>query len=313
MSREKIAMGINLRQNKIVGSSAYGKYYPEVDQQKTLSLRGFAKHMTDHGSLYGRAIVEGVLMQITDCLPELVAQGVPVQLGNLGTFYPTAEVAKNGAVNDIPDMDGLNPNDIVKAIHIRFLPDATKLDNLCGPKFKDACTLELRNIIDTQEVTVDGKKKKVQTLKPIATAVAEWKAQQGTSGGGGSQSSSSSSGSGEGSGSQGGSSTGSETETTQGYALTIATSGSGSATVTHDGNTVTSGATLNEDDEVEISITPAEGQVPTASINSSAIELTEDNGVYTGSFAMPGQASALVISTGISGEGGDGGEGLDKD
>ena len=98
-----------------------------------------------------------------------------------------------------------------------------------------------------------------------------------------------------------------------GYALTIATSGSGSASVTHDGNAVTSGATLNEDDEVEISITPAEGQVPTASINSSAIELTEDNGVYTGSFAMPGQASALVISTGVSGEGGDGGEGLDKD
>ena len=99
----------------------------------------------------------------------------------------------------------------------------------------------------------------------------------------------------------------------RGYALTIATSGSGSASVTHDGNAVTSGASLNEDDEVEISITPAEGQVPTASINSSAIELTEDNGVYTGSFAMPGQASALVISTGVSGEGGDGGEGLDKD
>ena len=98
-----------------------------------------------------------------------------------------------------------------------------------------------------------------------------------------------------------------------GYALTIATSGSGTATVTHDGNAVTSGATLNEDDEVEISITPAEGQVPTASVNGSSIELTEDNGVYTGSFAMPGQASALVISTGISGEGGDGGEGLDKD
>ena len=98
-----------------------------------------------------------------------------------------------------------------------------------------------------------------------------------------------------------------------GYALTIATSGSGSATITHDGNAVTSGASLNEDDEVEISITPAEGQVPTASINGSSIELTEDNGVYTGSFAMPGQASALVISTGVSGEGGDGGEGLDKD
>ena len=98
-----------------------------------------------------------------------------------------------------------------------------------------------------------------------------------------------------------------------GYALQIVTSGSGSATVTHDGNTLTSGATLNEDDEVEISITPAEGKVPTASINSSPLELTEDNGVYTGSFAMPGQASALVISTGVSGDGGDGGDGLDKD
>ena len=98
-----------------------------------------------------------------------------------------------------------------------------------------------------------------------------------------------------------------------GYALTIATSGSGSASVTHDGNAVTSGTSLNEDDEIELSITPAEGQVPTASINGSSIELTEDNGVYTGSFAMPGQASALVISTGTSDEGGDGGEGLDKD
>jgi predicted histone-like DNA-binding protein len=98
-----------------------------------------------------------------------------------------------------------------------------------------------------------------------------------------------------------------------GYALTIATSGSGSASVTHDGNAVTSGTSLNEDDEIELSITPAEGQVPTASVNGSSIELTEDNGVYTGSFAMPGQASALVISTGTSDEGGDGGEGLDKD
>ena len=303
-------MGINLRQNKIVGSSAYGKYYPEVDQQKTLSLRGFAKHMTDHGSLYGRAIVEGVLMQITDCLPELVAQGVPVQLGNLGTFYPTAEVAKNGAVNDIPDMDGLNPNDIVKAIHIRFLPDATKLDNLCGPKFKDACTLELRNIIDTQEVTIDGKKKKVQTLKPIATAVAEWKAQQGTSGGSGSQSGSGSSGSGEGSGSQSGQQ-GEQNQST-GYALTISKSGSGTATVSSGGNAVNSGASLSEDAEVELSITPAEGQTPTATINGSSIELTEDGGVYSGSFAMPAQASTLVINTGTV-SGGDGDDQVDQD
>lgn len=176
-------MGINLRQNKNKQNAGYGKYYPEVDQQKTLSLRGFAEHMVSHGCPYGRTIVEGVLMQITECLPELVAQGIPVQLGSLGIFYPTAEVAENGAVANIAAMDGLNPNDIVKAIHIRFLPDSTKLDNLCGPKFKDACALELRNIVDTIEVTVAGKKKKVHTLKPISTAVAEYKSGQPASSG----------------------------------------------------------------------------------------------------------------------------------
>jgi predicted histone-like DNA-binding protein len=97
-----------------------------------------------------------------------------------------------------------------------------------------------------------------------------------------------------------------------GYALTISKSGTGSASVTHDGNAVTSGASLNEDDEVEISITPAEGKVPTASVNGSSIELTEDGGVYSGSFAMPGQASSLVINTGTA-EGGDSGDGIDKD
>ncbi|MBR5747882.1 MAG: hypothetical protein IKY01_03735, partial [Prevotella sp.] len=107
-------------------------------------------------------------------------------------------------------------------------------------------------------------------------------------------------------GSQGGSSTGSETST--GYALTISTSGSGSASITKDGNAVASGAELSEDDEVEISITPAEGQVPTATLNGSSIELTESDGVYSGNFAMPGQASTLVINTGAADD-----DGFDKD
>ena len=108
----------------------------------------------------------------------------------------------------------------------------------------------------------------------------------------------------------GGSSTGSDTgnggEQNQptNFALTITTSGSGSASVTINGSAVTSGESLNEDDEVEISITPAEGKVPTAKLNGSSIELTESDGVYTGNFAMPGQASTLVINTGSAGGGG---------
>ncbi|MBO7538405.1 MAG: hypothetical protein J6T44_03885 [Prevotella sp.] len=107
---------------------------------------------------------------------------------------------------------------------------------------------------------------------------------------------------------QGGSQGGEQNQPT-GFALTISTSGSGSATISHDGNAVSSGAELSEDDEVEISITPAEDQVPTATLNGSEVELTESGGVYTGNFAMPAQASTLVINTGTA----EGDDGFDKD
>ena len=311
MATNEIKMGINLRQNKNVKNSGYGKYYPEVDVQATLSLKGFAKHMSDHGCIYGRDLIEGVLKKITQCLPELVSQGVPVRLDPLGTFLPTCSV--NKPLADVAAMEGADPNEVVKGVHIRFLPYGVEDDNITSRRFKEEfCSLEFRNIIDTQTVTIDGKTKKLTTLKPIATAIAELKAEGGASTGSETGGNSGSQGgqSGDNQGQQGGSSTGSETA--EGYALSISTSGSGSASVTKDGNAVTSGSNLNEDDEVEISITPAEGETPTATINGSQIELTESEGVYTGSFAMPGQASSLVINTGGS-SGGNGGADLDKD
>ena len=318
MATNEIKMGINLRQNKNVKNSGYGKYYPEVDVQATLSLKGFAKHMSDHGCIYGRDLIEGVLKKITQCLPELVSQGVPVRLDPLGTFLPTCSV--NKPLADVAAMEGADPNEVVKGVHIRFLPYGVEDDNITSRRFKEEfCSLEFRNIIDTQTVTIDGKTKKLTTLKPIATAIAELKAEGGASAGSETGGNSGSQGgqSGDNQGQQGGSSTGSPstgsgTETAEGYALSISTSGSGSASVTKDGNAVTSGSSLGEDDEVAISITPAEGQVPTATINGSEIELTESEGVYTGSFAMPGQASSLVINTGGS-SGGNGGADLDKD
>ena len=177
-------MGINLRQNKNSKNAGYGKYHPEVDMQKTLTIRGFAQHLIDHGSKYKRGDIENMLSMVTECLPELVAQGIPVQLGELGIFRPSCEA--KASVENIAAMQGLNPNEVVKAIHIRFIPNQSKLDNLAGPAFKDQCSLELRNIIDTEKVVIDGKNKTVTTLLPIATAVARLKS--GTEGNGGSTS-----------------------------------------------------------------------------------------------------------------------------
>ena len=197
MATNEIKLGINLRQNKNSKNAGFGKYYPEVDTQTTLTLRGFAKHMSDHGSIYSLDLIEGVLKKITQCLPELISQGVPVRLDPLGTFLPTCSVDK--PVLNIPAMEGADPNDVVKGVHIRFLPYGVEDENITSRRFKDEyCSLEFRNIVDTVEVTLNGKTKKVQTLKPIATAVAEWKQSHGGSGGSGNSGSGNSENSGNG-------------------------------------------------------------------------------------------------------------------
>ena len=181
MAKNTIAMEVNLRKNENQQNAGYGRYYLEVARKPTLSLKGFAQHMTDHGSIYSRDVIEGVLKKITQCLPELISQGVPVRLDPLGTFLPTCDVDK--PLLNIPAMEGADPNNVVKGVHIRFLPYGVEDENITSRRFKEEyCSLEFRNIIDTQEVTVDGKKKKVTTLKPIATAIAEYKAAHGESG-----------------------------------------------------------------------------------------------------------------------------------
>ena len=85
-----VEMKVNLRKNTNEKSDQFGKYYAELERKRTLSLRGLAKHITDHGSIYTRDVVEGVLIKLTQCVPELLAQGQPVKLDGLGTFYPTA-------------------------------------------------------------------------------------------------------------------------------------------------------------------------------------------------------------------------------
>ena len=44
-------MVINLRQNKNDDSTAYGKFFAEVDSKEPLNQKGFAKQMTGHGKI----------------------------------------------------------------------------------------------------------------------------------------------------------------------------------------------------------------------------------------------------------------------
>ena len=68
MARTNIPMVINLRQNKNDESSAYGKYFAEVDTKEPLNLKGFAKHMTSHGKIADYQMCVLVLGQVVDCM-----------------------------------------------------------------------------------------------------------------------------------------------------------------------------------------------------------------------------------------------------
>jgi len=298
MATNEIKMGINLRQNKNSKNSGFGKYYPEVDVQETLTLKGFAKHMSDHGSIYSLDLLEGVLKKITQCLPELISQGVPIRLDPLGTFTPTCSVDK--PLNSIAEMEGADPNEVVKGVHIRFLPYGVEDDNITSRRFKqEYCSLEFRNIIDTQSLTIDGKTKKVTTLKPIATAIAELKSEDN---GGSSTGSDTAGGSGSDTGNGG---NGSGTA----FALTITKTGTGSSSVKDANNQVIlSGTNVASGASVNISIDPAEGKVPTVTLNGESVSLTENDGTYMGSFLMPAQASTLVIDSGTDDNGGGNGD-----
>ena len=297
-----------ISQNKNTQSEAYGKYYPRVSYKQTMNIHEMAVHMAEHNTPFSEGTIEGILRDFVKCVREQTLNGNTVKVDNLAIFK--VSVIGNGC-KELYDAD--LDKTITASIGTIGRNDKT------GPAVHSLKLLaQATGEYTREELNKDGKLG--WTDKAAAEILAVKNAAMGNSGGSSSEGSGDNNG---GSSQNGGTQSGGDNSGQQGqqgdqnqqsgYALTIATSGSGSATVTHDGNAVTSGATLNEDDEVEISITPAEGQVPTASINSSPLELTEDNGVYTGSFAMPGQASALVISTGVSGDGGDGGEGLDKD
>jgi predicted histone-like DNA-binding protein len=90
------------------------------------------------------------------------------------------------------------------------------------------------------------------------------------------------------------------------FALTITKSGSGTSSVKNDSEeTINSGDSLASGANVYIAVTPAEGQIPTATLNGTNISLSENDGEYVGTFQMPAQASSLVINSGSDSEEGD--------
>ena len=77
-------------------------------------------------------------MLMVTCLTEMVSQGIGVKLDGLGTFYPTMEG------KGVAKPDDFSVAEHLLGIHIRFLPEGAKDEELTSKKFMAKCTLKSR-------------------------------------------------------------------------------------------------------------------------------------------------------------------------
>ena len=292
-------MVINLRQNKNSSSNGYGKWYPEADSKEPLALKGFCRHMTEHGKLADYQMVVLVVQQVVAGMKELICQGQPVKLEGLGTFSPSVESKKGGA-NSVAKAMEVGLESLIEGVHIIFTPENSKGEKLTSRSLKDDCIFTAGYVVESIKTTVEGKEKRFQNKTPISFVLSPANGGTTPSGGGSEQ------GSGTGNGGSQGGNSGSDQNQATSFALTITKSGSGTSTVKNDSEeTINSGDSLESGANVYIAVTPAEGQIPTATLNGSNVSLTENEGEYVGTFQMPAQASTLVINSGSDGEEGD--------
>ena len=182
MARSNIPMVINLRQNTNDDSTAFGKWFAEVDSKEPLNLKGFAKHMTSHGKIADYQMCVLVLGQVVECMSELLAQGQPVKLDGLGTFSPAVEGQGNGK-NDLESAVAAGADAMINGIKINFSPENTKGEKLTSRAFKEQCIFEYGYVVESEIRTVNGKQRRVQKKTPISYLMAP--AADGASGGGG--------------------------------------------------------------------------------------------------------------------------------
>jgi len=157
-------MLVDLYKNNNTASKTYGQYYGKIFKRNGLNLKGFARHISEHGSLVKYDLAVLVLQNIVNCMKEMMVQGIPVKLDGLGTFSPG--ITGTGA-DSIAEYD---PQVNIKGVTINFAPEATGYDEdkLTKKQLKAETVFEMNDYVVVHYKTVDGKEVSYQERTPIA-------------------------------------------------------------------------------------------------------------------------------------------------
>ena len=171
MARSNVAMVINLRQNKNDESTAYGKYFAEVDSKEPLNLKGLAKHMSEHGKISSEEMCNLVLGEMVKCMVHLLREGQPVKLDGFGTFSPSVDGQKLGKANLAEAVAG-GADAMINGIRLNFTPENTKGEELTSRALKKECVFEWGYLVESEVRTVGGKEKRFQKKTPLTYVLA---------------------------------------------------------------------------------------------------------------------------------------------
>ena len=272
-------MRYKLYQNKNVKSLAYGKWYAR-GLHEVMTFSEFVKHMAEHHCVYSEATIRGVLLEMEICLREQLLEGKAVYFDELGIF-------KLG----LQSRGVANPAEFNVRTHV----PAVRMNLFLGARFR---AKDLRRDVkltetDVNTVTYDDD----EPAGENATQTGSGNAPSGGSTSGSGNSGNSGSGTGTVTPSGGGS------QNQQGepgtYRLIIYKYGNGTATVTDDSeNVLNTNDYLASGSNVNISVVPVAGKLPLVRYNgSNRVTMTENDGVYVGSFQMPTKGTVIEINT----------------
>ena len=169
MASEVIAFPVNLRRNNNQYNNGYGKYYAEADTKEPLNLKGFARHLSEHGKLVDYPMAVLVLQNIVSCMKEMAIQGQPVKLDGFGTFTPIIESDGDKCQSSVEDSMNVGIDNLIAGVHLRFMPENSKGEKLTSRALKDECTFKAAYVVTAKEKTIDGKKKSYQEKIPISS------------------------------------------------------------------------------------------------------------------------------------------------
>lgn len=67
------------------------KAYAKAQMSELLTFQKFVQHIANHNGVFTRGTVRGVILDMCECLVEMLLEGKKVQLGELGNFWLSLE------------------------------------------------------------------------------------------------------------------------------------------------------------------------------------------------------------------------------